>query len=64
MLSLFSLADIVICQGSYNTLAECINLNKNIICFPRHERELNEANRYAKYYNKIKVVNILNDTSK
>lgn len=64
MLSLFSLADIVICQGSYNTITECINLNKNIICFPRHDRELNEASRYAKYYNKIKVVNILNDTSK
>lgn len=59
ILPLFSIADTVICQSSYNTLVEVINLNKNIISFPRHKYELIEVSRYAKYYNKLKVINLL-----
>ncbi len=56
ILTLFSLSDIIVCQGSYNTLVECVKLNKNIICFPRHEKEIEEVERIRKYYNKIKII--------
>ena len=61
LLSLFSLSDKIICQGSYNTLVECISLGvKEIICFPKHKKELEEVTRFKKYYlERINIINLL-----
>jgi len=59
IIELFSLANTVVTFGSYNTMAELITLNKNLIAIPRKNNPTErETARFAKYFPNIKILNL------
>ncbi len=58
---LFYYGDILANHGAYNSIGESLSLNKDIIIIPKpNDEALNYICNYDKYYDNIKIINVLN----